>query len=572
MEHVDLAIPLAPLPVKGLAGEDASATATPGPAAAETAGGESAEHSLAGAYRALDHGDTQTARGLAQSVLLAAKAGADLRSEALALACLAHCDRVAQRLRRASEASRRAAEIFRRIGDNAGESAALNTFAHSTMLLGQSDEALEAALLSVQLCGVGGATASAVLAFNALGMSYCWSGMHDKAAAALDTAVLLAARCEPPMSAYQPKLNQLFVESMRLVNERYQTSAMPALTRMSQLVRECRQLERSNEELRFMPGMLPMARTISLAMKLLWAAWQRDDENARIYADRAVGSLGGAVTWLDALVHWGLAEFAWMRGDWAAAQAALDEMKSCAVSVEHEKLACLAHLLIVQVCELQGRTDMAMLEGRALRSREHRIARESIHNRELRVKAQLGARQSERHLEQALEASRRFERWSLEDALTGIANRRAFEIALADRLPGAVADFRPLTVAMIDIDAFKSVNDGHSHQVGDRVLKAIAHLLATTVRERDLAARLAGDEFVVLLNDADEATAAEIVARIQHAVAGFEWDALSPGLAVSLSIGLSQAQADDTVDTILHRSDRSMYSEKARPRWVPTRL
>jgi hypothetical protein len=57
--------------------------------------------------------------------------------------------------------------------------------------------------------------------------------------------------------------------------------------------------------------------------------------------------------------------------------------------------------------------DMAMLEGRALRSREHRIARESIRNREVRVQSQLGARQSERHLAQALDASRRFERWSL---------------------------------------------------------------------------------------------------------------------------------------------------------------
>jgi diguanylate cyclase (GGDEF)-like protein len=569
MEDVDVAIPLAPVPVRALVGTGIQVASGDADLASC---GDSTERSLAGAYWALDRGDAQTARGLAQSVLLASKAGADPRAEALALACLAHCDRVAQRLRRASEASRKAAQIFQRIGDNAGESAALNTFAHSTMLLGRTDEALEAALLSVQLCGVDGATASSVLAFNCMGMSYCWSGMFDKAGAALETAVLLAARCEPPMSAYQPKLNQLFVESMRLANERYQTTAMPSLGRMSLLVRECRQLERSGDELKFMPGMLPMARTISLAMKLLWAAWQNDDENAQIYADRAMGSLGGAVTWLDALVRWGLAEFAWMRGDWAGAEAALNEMKSCAVSVEHEKLACLAHLLLVQLYELQGKMDMAMLEGRALRSREHRIAKESIHSREAVVKWQLGARQSERHLEQALTASRQFERWSLEDALTGIANRRAFEIALADRLPGAVADFRPLTVAMIDIDHFKAVNDRHSHQAGDRVLKAVAALLVASVRERDLAARLAGDEFIVLLNDADETAAGEIVARIQHAIASFDWDAISPGLAVSLSIGLSQAVADDTVESIVHRSDRCMYSDKARPRWEPTRV
>jgi diguanylate cyclase (GGDEF)-like protein len=515
MEVVDVAIPLAPMPVQSLVGTGLHAPIGDNDLNFH---GDSTERSLAGAYWSLDRGDAQTARGLAQSVLIAAKASSDQRAEALALACLAHCDRVAQRLRRASEASRKAAQIFHRIGDTAGESAALNTFAHATMLLGRTDEALEAALLSVQLCGVDGAAPSAVLAFNCAGMSYCWTGMFDEAAASLETAILLARRCEPPMSGYQPKLNQLFVESMRLADERYQTNAMPSLKRMSTLVRECRQLERSGDELKFMPGMLPMARTISLVMKLIWAAWQKDDENARIYADRAVESLGGAVTWLDALVQWGMAELAWKRGEWTSAEMSLKEMKSCALAVEHEKLACLAHLLLVQVYELQGKMDMAMLEGRALRSREHRIAKESVNSRETVVKWQLGARQSERHLEQALVASKQFERWSLEDALTGIANRRALEIALADRLPGAVADFRPLTVAMVDIDQFKAVNDSYSHQVGDHVLKAVAALLTASVRERDLAARLAGDEFIVLFNDADETTAGEIVTRIRYAI------------------------------------------------------
>jgi len=569
MEVVEVAIPLAPRRITSFVG-----TGLHDPTGDEELDfhGDSTERSLAGAYWSLDRGDSRTARGLAQSVLIAARASSDQRGEALALACLAHCDRVAQRLRRASEASRKAAQIFQRIGDAAGESSALNTVAHTTMLLGRTDEALEAALLSVQLCGVDGPTPSAVLAFNCLGKAYCWSGMFDKAFESLETAIILAGRCEPPMSAYQPKLNQLFVESMRLANERYQTNAMPSPDRLSTLVLECRQLERSNDEHKFMPGMLPMAQTISLAMKLTCAAWQKDHKNARIYAKRAVGSLGGAVTWLDALVRWGLAEVAWMRGEWADTEAALNEMRACAAAVEHEKLACLAHLLLVQVYELQGKTDLAMREARALRSREHRISKESISSREAVVKWQLGARQSERHLERALVASKQFERWSLEDTLTGIANRRAFEIALADRLPGAVADFRPLTVAMVDIDQFKAVNDGYSHQVGDSVLKAVATLLASSVREHDLAARLAGDEFIVLFNDADETTAGEIVTRIQDAVASFNWGAIASGLRVSLSIGLSQAAAGDTVESIVHRSDKSMYSDKARARWEPTRV
>ena len=534
------------------------------------ASGDTTELALSEAYRALDKGDAPSARGLAQSVLLAAKANADQHSEARALACLAYCDRVTQRLRRASETSRRAAQVFERLGENAGESAALNTLAHSSMLLGRTDEALEAALLSVRLSEVQGASPAAVLAFNCLGLAYCWNGMFDKAAEALDHAIHLAARSKPTMSGYQPKLNQLFVEAMRLADERYQTSGMANVTRMGNLVWECRRLERYGEELQFMPGMLPTARTISVVMKLLCSAWQGEEKNARIYATRSVASLDGTLTWLDALVRWGLAELAWMQRDWAGTEAALMEMKSCAVSVEHEKLACLAHLLLVQVYELQGKTDLAILEGRALRSREHRIATESIASREAVVKWRMGARQSERQLEQALVASKQFERWSLEDALTGIANRRAFELALAERLPGAVADYRPLTVAMIDIDRFKVINDTYSHQVGDQVLKTVAALLTGSVRERDLPARLAGDEFVVLFNDADEAIAAEIVARIRHAIATFDWRSIAVGLGVSLSIGLSEAVAEDTVESIVHRSDKSMY--EAKPRWEPTNI
>lgn len=532
--------------------------------------GDSTDLALAEAYRALDDGDSQRARGLAQSALLAAKANSSRYLEAQALACLAHCDRVTQRLRRASDTSRRAAQLFQRLGEPEGETSALNTLAHACMLLGRNDEAVEAALLAVRLCDVHVSAAQSVLAHNCLGMAYCWSGNFDKANDSLETAIALADRCTPPVSSYQPKLNQLWVEAARLADERYQTGAMSSLKRMGTLVRECRRLERSGDELKFMPGMLPMARTISVVMKGLYSAWQGEIDNTRIYADRAIGSLGGTVTWLDALVRWALAELAWLQKDWAGAEAALQEMKSCALSVEHEKMACLAHLLLVQVFELQGKSEMAKLEGRALRAREHRMAIESMSSREAVVMWQLGARQSERHLEQALVASRQFERWSFEDALTGIANRRCFERALAERLPAFVASGRPLTVAMIDLDQFKTVNDVHTHQVGDRVLKTIASVMSAAVRENDLAARLAGDEFVVLFSDADEVAAGEICERIKHAVAAFDWESIAPGLRISVSIGVSQAIAGDTVESIVHRSDKSMYTVK--PGWVPTNI
>lgn len=180
----------------------------------------------------------------------------------------------------------------------------------------------------------------------------------------------------------------------------------------------------------------------------------------RARTESATRSLSGSVTWLDPAVRWAAGELAWAQQDWAAAESSFIEMKNLAIDVEHEPLACTAQLLLSQVFEAQGKREAALQEHRALRVRERRMASESLVGREAVVDWRLGARQSERHLKQALVVSKQFERWSLEDALTGIANRRCFEQSLEQRLqsPGAAA--RPLTVAMIDVDKFKS-DPGH---------------------------------------------------------------------------------------------------------------
>ncbi len=229
--------------------------------------GDSVNDALRMALRALDRGMYVESRNLAHSVLTAATSRGDLHLEAKALACLAHCDRVTQRLRRASETARRAAQLFQRVGDIEGETMALNTLSHSCMLLGRIDESVEAAMLSVTLCDSTAPTPTTVVAHNCLGMAYCWSGNFEKANASLETAIHLAARCVRPMSSFEPKLNQLWVEAARLADGRYQTGILGNLRRMGGLVRECRRLERSGEELTFMPGMLPIARTISASLK-----------------------------------------------------------------------------------------------------------------------------------------------------------------------------------------------------------------------------------------------------------------------------------------------------------------
>jgi diguanylate cyclase (GGDEF)-like protein len=540
-------------------------TASTGDGAGDEYGG-----ALSLALRALDGGEIQVARELAQSVLIAAKASGNVIFEARALACLAHCDRASSRLRRASDTSRKAAKLFERLGEVESEATALTTLAHVSMLLGRNDEAVEAALLCVRLCDMSSPQPQAVFAHNCLGIAYCWSGNFTRANAALESAIQIAGSCTPPVRTYEPRLNLAWVEAARLADERYQTGSMASLERMRRLVGDFQRVESIPDGAAVVLPLTPLGGTVSFVLAGLLRCWEGDLEGARVEADHAQRSLSGTVSWLDALVHWVVAEVAWASRSWPQAEKALSEMKEQALGVEHDQLACVAHLLLAQIFELQGRHADARHEHRALRVRERRMASESLASREAVVHWQIGARQSERHLQQALVVSKQFEQWSLEDALTGIANRRSFEQTLRVRLLAAAAAGTPLTVAMIDVDRFKSINDTYSHQVGDRVLKTLAGVLTGSVRGSDLPARLAGDEFVVLFDGADIDAAHELCERIQEAVATFDWNSIADGLHVAISIGVATASEGDTIDSLMQRSDRSMYWVK--PGWVPTDL
>lgn len=529
-----------------------------------------ADDPLAAAQAALQAGHTEQARELAQGALADARGQAPL-VEARALALLAHCDRLGSRQRRAAEAARRSAQLFEELGDVRGETGALITLAQVSMLLGRNDEAVEAALLAVRLCEMQAVQPQSVLAYNALGLAYSWSGDHDRADAAFDKAVAVAERCEPPVSLYQPRLNQSWVEASRLVDERYQTGRLGDRSRLRRLAQECWTLEAVGQGWHVLPGMAAMGRAISRATQGLVAAWDGLLPEAQAAIDEATLALPADTSWLHAFVRWCAAELAWAQGDGARAEAEMAAMLELALAVEHEQLACRAHLLRAQLFEQQGRHDDAAQEYRALRRRERRVRAEGLGTRESLVSWRLDARLSQRRLEQAMVAARQFERWSLEDALTGLANRRQFEQALAQRLTSRGATGQQLAVAMIDVDRFKAVNDGYTHRVGDRVLKTVAALLAAQVREADLPARWAGDEFVVLfVQSADGSAPADIdfCERIAAAVAGFEWQAIAPGLAVTVSVGMALVHDGDSADAAVHRADEAMYRVKSQ-RSVP---
>lgn len=522
--------------------------------------GDSSERTLDSAFQALGAGDIKEARELAQSVLLAARAAGETRQHANALACLAQCDRIGQSLRRSADTARRAAQLFERIGDTEGEARSLVVLAQVAMLLGRTDEAYEAALLVMRLSESHGMTNQLFLAQMTLGLTSSWSGSFERADQHLEAALGLAPQCDPAANAFQPRLNQAWVEVGRLVEARYQSGRIGDLARLQWLVAEYRQLD-DNDSL--VQGPLPQASTVGSMVAALLSIWQGRVEDAQAEIQAAMRSLSGTTTWLDALVRWGIAEVAWAQGDLGLAGKSLVESKGMALAVEHEKFACMAQQMLVQVLEDGGRTAEAQREHRELRARERRLAADGQNGRLALVDWNLSARRTERHLEQALGEARKFEKWSLEDELTGLPNRRCAEQVLRERMALPMGSRPPLTVAMLDVDKFKRINDDFSHHVGDLVLRELGSVLQAQLRGHDLPARWAGDEFVILFADQDEAAARAACERIVRAIARHDWARIAPELRVSVSIGLSQADDTDTIDSLLGRSDDRMYETKS---------
>jgi diguanylate cyclase (GGDEF)-like protein len=155
------------------------------------------------------------------------------------------------------------------------------------------------------------------------------------------------------------------------------------------------------------------------------------------------------------------------------------------------------------------------------------------------------------------------ERQTHEDALTGLANRRRLDQRLNDEFALALRHGRSLAVAIADLDDFKTVNDRFSHAVGDAALRALARLLASQVRHTDLVARFGGEEFVLVLVQTDAEAAMRVCEKLRQAVEEHAWQAIQPGLALTLSIGVCADTSMPSHERMLAMADRNLYLAKA---------
>ena len=158
---------------------------------------------------------------------------------------------------------------------------------------------------------------------------------------------------------------------------------------------------------------------------------------------------------------------------------------------------------------------------------------------------------------------RHFERAATVDGLTGLRNRRWLEDFFARQLTRSMREARPVSLLIIDVDDFRSVNERHGHLIGDAVLCRVAQVLAMRLRPQDLLARYGGDEFALLLPDTDIDEAVTIGDRLCTSLVATskepQHDPLPP---TTLSIGVGTARLSDSLSALLSVADAALYRAK----------
>lgn len=154
---------------------------------------------------------------------------------------------------------------------------------------------------------------------------------------------------------------------------------------------------------------------------------------------------------------------------------------------------------------------------------------------------------------------------ALQDPLTGVANRAALESGLRREIALSQRHALPVSVLVLDIDKFKSINDTHGHAIGDIVLKELVRTVGACIRSTDMLARAGGEEFVAVLPGTNREGAALLAARICRQVETLRCQIDACGAAtlnVTVSIGVATLEPEEDAERLLHRADQAMYRIK----------
>jgi two-component system cell cycle response regulator len=180
---------------------------------------------------------------------------------------------------------------------------------------------------------------------------------------------------------------------------------------------------------------------------------------------------------------------------------------------------------------------------------------------ELRVRVRAGERIVQLQSE-LLEAKKKLEIQSRTDPLTGVLNRRAILAQIGSELSRARRETTQISISMLDLDHFKTINDTYGHLAGDAVLRECMHRVQSSVREYDSVGRFGGEEFIVVLPGADEADALIVTERIRLRINKISADVDGISIPFTISQGLATSSGDTTVDEMIAIADQALYRAK----------
>ena len=159
-------------------------------------------------------------------------------------------------------------------------------------------------------------------------------------------------------------------------------------------------------------------------------------------------------------------------------------------------------------------------------------------------------------------AYKRIEELAELDELTGSFNRRCIMRMLDDEIVRAQRSKLPCSIALIDLDWFKRINDSFGHPTGDEVLRTFAITMFANIRSIDKFGRYGGEEFLLVLPDTPHDMAVQMLDRLRAIIAALDWSAFSDGLSVTISAGVATLGPQETPDALLARADSALYAAK----------
>jgi diguanylate cyclase len=149
------------------------------------------------------------------------------------------------------------------------------------------------------------------------------------------------------------------------------------------------------------------------------------------------------------------------------------------------------------------------------------------------------------------------------DPLTGLPNRLAYEDRISEEIERSRRYQHPLTLAVLDVDYFKKINDGYGHPAGDNVLKILAELFRKRTRESDFIARFGGEEFMLILTETDAESALQVADKLRQTVAEANFHFRENRVPVTISCGLTGYRDGDNKSSLYERADTALYEAKA---------